>query len=105
MKTFNFKRIALGSLLPVLGAAVIGLSSLVTPTVASGYENCTDKAQAEWKSKEDAIKAAEDAGYQVRKIKVEGSCYEVYGVGKNGELMELFFHPISMELVHTKKKG
>ena len=39
----------------------------------------------------------------MRKSKVEGSCYEVYGV-KGGKLFELFYSPEDMSLKHTKAK-
>jgi hypothetical protein len=42
-------------------------------------------------------------GLRVRKSKVEGSCYEVYGV-KGGKLFELFYSPEDMSLKHTKAK-
>ena len=35
--------------------------------------------------------------------KVEGSCYEVYGV-KDGKLFELFYSPEDLSLKHTKAK-
>ena len=47
--------------------------------------------------------AAKAAGYDVRKSKVEGSCYEVYGV-KDGKLFELFYSPEDLSLKHTKAK-
>jgi hypothetical protein len=50
-----------------------------------------------------AAAPAAAAGYEVRKTKVEGSCYEVYGV-KGGKLFELFYSPEDMSLKHTKAK-
>ena len=48
-------------------------------------------------------KAAGAAGYEVRKTKVEGSCYEVYGV-KGGKLFELFYSPEDLSLKKTIAK-
>jgi len=50
------------------------------------------------------VDAATAAGYEVRKTKVEGSCYEVYGVNKQGKLFELFYDPVDLKLMHTKAK-
>ena len=46
---------------------------------------------------------AKAAGYEVRRTKIEGSCYEVYGV-KEGKLFELFYSPEDLSLKHTIAK-
>ena len=70
---------------------------------ADGFKNCTKVAKASWKPASAAEAAAKAAGYEVRKSKVEGSCYEVYGV-KDGKLFELFYSPEDLSLKHTKAK-
>jgi hypothetical protein len=74
-----------------------------TPALADGFTNCTKIAKASWKPASEAEATAKAAGYEVRKTKVEGSCYEVYGV-KEGKLFELFYSPEDMSLKHTKAK-
>ena len=73
------------------------------PTLADGFKNCTKLAKASWKPASEAEAKAKAAGYEVRKSKVEGSCYEVYGV-KDGKLFELFYSPEDLSLKHTKAK-
>jgi len=46
---------------------------------------------------------AKELGYEVRRSKVEGSCYEVYGV-KEGKLYELFYSPEDLSLKKTIAK-
>ena len=70
---------------------------------ADGFTNCTKAAKASWKPASEAEAAAKAAGYEVRRTKVEGSCYEVYGV-KDGKLFELFYSPEDLSLKHTKAK-
>jgi hypothetical protein len=85
---------------------VVGLSLTVfgaVPALADGFKNCTKIAKASWKPASDAEAAAKAAGYQVQKSKVEGSCYEVYGI-KDGKLFELFYSPEDLSLKHTKAK-
>lgn len=55
---------------------------------------CTDVAQASWLTV-DAIKAkAEAAGYtDIKQVKIEGSCYEVYAHDKDGNKAEVLFNP------------
>ena len=87
-------------------SVVLGLSLSVfgaAPAFADGFKNCTKLAKASWKPASEAEAAAQAAGYEVRKSKVEGSCYEVYGV-KGGKLFELFYSPEDLSLKHTKAK-
>ena len=81
----------------------LSLSVLGSPALADGFKNCTKVAKASWKPASDAEAAAKAAGYEVRKSKIEGSCYEVYGV-KDGKLFELFYSPADLKLMHTKAK-
>ena len=90
-----------------IGAAIgLGLSLiLVEPSfvLADGFKNCTKVAKASWKPASEAEAEAKAAGYEVRRSKIEGSCYEVYGV-KDGKLYELFYSPADLKLMHTKAK-
>jgi len=85
----------------------VGLSAVLfgaSPLLADGFKNCTKAPKASWQPASAAEAAATAAGYEVRKSKVEGSCYEVYGVDKQGKLFELFYDPVSLKVVHTKAK-
>ena len=85
----------------VVGVALIAFAA--GPAHAHGFTNCTKIAKASWKPASEAEAAAKAAGYEVRKSRVEGSCYEVYGV-KGGKLFELFYSPEDMSMKHTKAK-
>jgi hypothetical protein len=65
--------------------------------------NCTKVSKASWKPATEAEAQAKAAGYEVRRSKVEGACYEVYGV-KEGKLYELFYSPEDLSLKHTTAK-
>jgi hypothetical protein len=90
----------------IRAAIVVGVSLGVFgvgPSLADGFTNCTKAAKASWKPASEAEAKAKAAGYEVRKSKIEGSCYEVYGV-KDGKLFELFYSPEDLSLKHTKAK-
>jgi hypothetical protein len=89
----------------VLAGIGLGLAmSLVgSPLLADGFTNCTKAAKASWKPVSEAEAVARAAGYEVRRTKIDGSCYEVYGV-KDGKLYELFYSPEDLSLKHTKAK-
>lgn len=62
---------------------------------------CGDIPQARWMS-QDALKAKIAAtGLQVRQIKVEAGCYEVYGIDAKGAKVEALFNPETGEQVGT----
>jgi hypothetical protein len=71
--------------------------------LADGFTNCTKVAKASWKPVSEAEALARAAGYEVRRTKIDGSCYEVYGV-KDGKLYELFYSPEDLSLKHAKAK-
>jgi hypothetical protein len=84
--------------------AVMSLGLLVAgPARADGYKTCTKLEKASWKPASEAEAKAKAAGYEVRRTKIEGSCYEVYGV-KEGKLFELFYSPEDLSLKHTIAK-
>lgn len=63
---------------------------------------CGNAPKAQWMSK-DAIKAKIAAqGYEVRRVKSEGGCMEVYAIDKNGARAELRVNPASGVIVSTE---
>src|SRR3981189_814827 len=86
------------------GVGVVLILMGASPLRADGYKNCTKAPKASWQPASAAEAAATAAGYEVRKTKVEGSCYEVYGVNKQDKLFELFYDPVDLKLMPTKPK-
>ena len=85
-------------------SAALAMSLFVAaPASADGFKNCTKLDKASWKPASEAEAKAKEAGYDVRRSKVEGSCYEVYGV-KDGKLYELFYSPEDLSLKKTIAK-
>jgi hypothetical protein len=79
-------------------AVVAGIGS----ASAEDKHKCGDAAESQWMSK-DAIKAklAVD-GTQVRQVKVENGCYEVYAVTKDGAKVERVVNPMTGEVVASE---
>ena len=94
MKALIKASIVVGMSLAAFGAA---------PALADGFKNCTKLAKASWKPASEAEAKAKELGYEVRRSKIEGSCYEVYGV-KDGKLFELFYSPEDLSLKKTIAK-
>lgn len=74
------------------------------PAQATGLATCKSGPQSGWKS-QDALKAKLAAeGWEVRRIKVDGGCYEVYAFNEKKERVESYFHPVTFEHVLTSKR-
>jgi len=68
---------------------------------ATGRATCNSGPQAGWQP-EDALKQKLIAqGWSIRRIKVDGGCYEVYGINEKGQRVETYFHPVTFEHVLT----
>jgi len=83
-------------------ALTIGIG-MGSAAMADGFKDCTKLDKASWKPAAEAEAKAKALGYEVRRSKIEGSCYEVYGV-KEGKLYELFYSPEDLSLKKTVAK-
>ena len=82
----------------ILAAAVL-TTAFAGIARAEDSHDCGNVPQAKWMTK-DALKAkALTMGYEVRKIKVEGSCYEVYAIDAKGNKVESLFNPATGEML------
>lgn len=69
------------------------------PALALASPSCTKEPQAKWMP-QDAMKAKIDMlGYKVKTFQVTGNCYEIYGKDKDGNRAEVYFNPVSGEIV------
>ncbi|MFI0849292.1 PepSY domain-containing protein [Mesorhizobium sp. IMUNJ 23232] len=86
----------------ISAVALITLFSGASAASAEDSHKCGDAAESQWISK-DAIKAkfAVD-GTEVRQVKVEDGCYEVYAVTKDGKKTEQVVNPVTGEVVGSE---
>jgi hypothetical protein len=78
--------------------AAVAFASL-PPALALASPSCTSEPKSRWMP-EVAMKAKIEAmGYKVKTFEVTGNCYEIYGKDKNGERAEVYFNPVSGEIV------
>lgn len=75
-------------------AMIAAVSLFVSvPAQATGLATCDSGPQAGWQPQEKLEKELKDKGWQIRRIKVDGGCYEVYALTEKGERVEAYFHP------------
>ena len=89
-------------ILPI--AAALALATAASPVAATGKMTC-DAPQKQWKSMATLQKQLTRQGWQVRKAKVDGGCYEVYGTDPQGNRVEAYFHPVSFKKLLVSRRG
>jgi hypothetical protein len=88
---------------PLLLLAVLAVLSTVGSLAhATGLATCDSGPQSGWQPQETLQKRLTDQGWQVRRIKVDGGCYEVYAIDNKGQRVEAYFHPVTLASVPTK---
>jgi hypothetical protein len=90
-------------LLPLAAATGLALA-FASPAAATGKITC-DAPKKSWKSMSSLETSLKKDGWQVRKAKVDGGCYEVYGTDPQGRRVEAYFHPVSFKLLLSSRRG
>lgn len=87
-------------------AAALALTlAIAAPTLASDDGARCGQTTGQWMSLDEARSKVAGMGYDVRKIKREDGCYEVYAIDANGARVEIYLHPVSGEIVKSKNKS
>lgn len=71
---------------------------------AYAKKSCTDQPKDKWMKEEDFKKRLEGEGYKIRKFKQPGTCYEIYGMNKEGKDVEIYFNPVDGSIVKAETK-
>ena len=85
----------LKSIVFILGACV------TLPVQATGLATCNSGPKEGWQPQAKLEKQLTDKKWQVRRIKEDGGCYEVYAINDKGERVEAYFHPVTLDPVPT----
>jgi hypothetical protein len=89
------------------GLCLLALATLAAAPLAraTGVATCDSGAQEGWQPQEKLAAALKEKGWQVRRIKVDGGCYEVYALNEKGERVEAYFHPRTLSPVPSGAKN
>jgi hypothetical protein len=71
---------------------------------ATGLATCESGKPESWQPQDKLQKMLTDKGWNVRRIKVDGGCYEVYALNDKGERVEAYFHPQTLVPVPTNTR-
>lgn len=86
-------------------ATAAALSFASAPASATGAIKCKAGPVSGWKSQEALKTKLSKDGWIIRKTKVDGGCYEVYGTTPEGDRVEAYFHPVTLEKLYVAKRG
>jgi hypothetical protein len=88
--------------LPTTLAACLVLAA--SASHATGLATCDSGPKTGWQPEAKLEETLKGKGWTVRKIKVDGGCYEVYGLDEKGQRVEAYFHPVTLAPVPTKPR-
>ncbi len=69
------------------------------PAYATGLATCDSGPQDKWQRQSTLEKKLAEIKWKVRRIKIDGGCYEVYAINDKGQRVEAYFHPVTLEPV------
>jgi hypothetical protein len=76
------------------------LSLLPLQVMASA--DCAVHPKEEWASEDTLKQVLSEEGYTIKKFKVDGNCYEIYGRNKEGKKVEIYFDTKTLAIVKAE---
>lgn len=64
--------------------------------------NCPRHPKSEWLPQPEARAKIEAQGYKIRKFKIDGNCYEIYGTTREGKKAEVYFDTKTLAVVKAE---
>jgi hypothetical protein len=64
--------------------------------------DCMAHPKSEWIKEADARAQLEAQGYKIKKFKVDGNCYEIYGHNKEGKKVEIYYDTKTLAVVKSE---
>ena len=87
----------------VLSALAVLALAAAGPALAAG--NCSTAPKSKWQAKSALESQLQADGYNVRQIKIEGGCYEVYATDKDGKRANMAFNAETLEKLANPEAG
>lgn len=87
----------------IIFGVLLASGLLAQQAFATGLATCDSGDPEHWESKETLKQKLEAEGWEVRRVKEDGGCWEVYAMNAEGERVEAYFHPVTLEPVHSEE--
>ncbi len=89
----------------ILSAIILAAAASAAPASATGVIKCDAGPPSGWKSTDTLKAKLTKEGWKVRLAKPDGGCYEVYGTTPQGDRVEAYFHPVTLEKLYVARRG
>jgi hypothetical protein len=76
------------------------LTFLSTQALASA--DCPAYPKEEWADEVTLKQALQDEGYKIKRFKIDGNCYEIYGVNNKGKKVEIYFDMKTLAIIKAE---
>lgn len=83
-----------------LALSLLGLS--VLPQFALASANCPSYPKEDWASEDTLKEGLAAEGYTIKKFKIDGNCYEIYGRNKEGKKVEIYFDMKTLAIIKAE---
>ncbi|MEL6572447.1 MAG: PepSY domain-containing protein [Pseudomonadota bacterium] len=86
---------------------LLAATLLILPqtAMATGLYECEPVAEEAWLTEAALTEKLTGEGWQVRRMKVDGGCWEVYGTMPDGKRVEGYFHPATGAPLLINQRG
>ncbi len=81
---------------------LFALALAFTASTAMAGANCPANPKAEWLSEAEARARIEAQGYKIKKFKIDGNCYEIYGHDKAGKKVEIYYDTKTLAVIKSE---
>lgn len=80
---------------------ILAVMSLL-PLQVLASADCPAYPKQEWASEDTLKQTLEEEGYKIKKFKIDGNCYEIYGRNKEGKKVEIYFDMKTLAIVKAE---
>lgn len=81
-------------------AFLLGVTYLPQQALASA--NCPSYPKEDWASEDTLKEGLAAEGYTIKKFKIDGNCYEIYGRNKEGKKVEIYFDMKTLAIIKAE---
>lgn len=79
--------------------------AFASPAYADGDVRCNAGPTEKWQKIDRLKKKVWMEGWELQKMQIEGDCYEVYARTEQGQAVEAFFHPVTLQKLVVFRRG
>ncbi|QDC44884.1 PepSY domain-containing protein [Methylophilus medardicus] len=82
-----------------LSYSILWVVGLLNANAAFAAAECKSYPKEEWAAEDTLKEAMQAEGYTIKKFKIDGNCYEIYGRNKEGKKVEIYFDMKTLAIV------